>query len=247
MSSSNGRSDSAPQEGARSGSDKKPGPWDPIAGKCNSRKLGGGGLCRQPAGWGVEGMDRGPCKRHGGATSSSRKHHGKAQVLELARTFGVPVDVDPGDFCRQSLARLNGMLIWCHEMIARQSIEEHTWLLAEEEQVREVQRGGAASMPTGYFTVERARRAMKAEPSVLLKIVMEFQREANKLATKMLALNLYERQVRINEDEADLMRVAVLSAIREMRTAGLLKRGVDEEHPQLRQIVAACFREVTAA
>lgn len=98
------------QEATAVPSDNKPGIWDEISGKCNGKRLGGNGLCRQPEAWGVIGVSTGRCKRHGGSTKNHRKAAAKKAAIKAVETFGLPRDVDAPDALVEEVHRTAGIL-----------------------------------------------------------------------------------------------------------------------------------------
>ncbi len=101
---------SARQEPAADPVHDKPGQWEEIPGKCNGKRLGGNGLCRQPEGWGVIGVGTGRCKRHGGATKTHRKAAENKAAIKAVETFGLPRDVDAPDALVEEVHRTAGIL-----------------------------------------------------------------------------------------------------------------------------------------
>ncbi len=137
MSKKNGRR----QERTPDTSRKNRGIWDEIEGKCNGKRLGGDGLCRQPEGWGVIGITTGRCKRHGGAT----KNHliaAKRELLDRAIvTYGLPHEIDPTDALLDEVHRTAGWVRYLHgevEKIPEGELHKavHTALLSKYDRER---------------------------------------------------------------------------------------------------------------
>ncbi len=232
-------------------SPKKPkdeyGPHDKMPGKCNApRTTAGhkGKRCRQPAGWGVKGMNRGPCKKHGGATDSVRQHHQKAMALEAVVTYGLPRKVDPHTALLQEVWRTAGHVTWLASIIHTSDSNALVWGPTEEQMQTQKQRRGAASMPHGSFDVETHSGTIQAAPSVWLQMYQKERRHLVDVCKTAIACGIAERQVRLAETYFTIMREMQERIWIRAREAGLLADGVDERHAGLRQIAAECIRDI---
>lgn len=221
------------------------GPWDKEPGKCNARKPDGKGRCRQPAGFGVEGMTRGPCKFHGGATKSVKQHHQKAMALEAVVTYGLPRTVNPMQALEDLLFSSAGHVAYLAAVIHNSPPDALVWGPTQEQRQHQKQRGGAASMPHGRLDVEMRTGTIEAAPSVWLKLYQEERKFLMQVAKTLIDCGHEERKVRLIERYAATMFELQEEIWTRARSAGLLAKGVDETHPGLRQIAAGCFREIT--
>lgn len=61
--------------------------------KCGAER--NGRICTRPAGWGTSHAGYGACKLHGGSTPTHIKAAHTLQVIDAAKKFGVPRTVDP--------------------------------------------------------------------------------------------------------------------------------------------------------
>lgn len=224
---------------------KECGPWDEVPGKCNARRPDGSGRCRQPAGWGVEGMTRGPCKMHGGATDSVKQHHQKAMAVEAVVTYGLPREVDPHTALLQEVWRTAGHVQWLASVIHNSDPDALVWGPSEEQLQVHEQRRGAASMPHGNFQTRTQTGTIRAAPTVWLELYRKERRHLVEVSKTAIACGIAERQVKLAEDMAMLMRTAVESMLDDMHAERLLAKGVGPKNVKVREIAAACFRRVT--
>lgn len=127
------------QEPTADAGDNKPGIWEEIRGKCNGKKLGGNGLCRQPEGWGVIGVTTGRCKRHGGATKNHRKAAEKKAAKMAVETYGLPREVEPHDALMEEIHRTAGHVAWLElrvRIIEEAELKDNRFLLSMYDQER---------------------------------------------------------------------------------------------------------------
>ncbi len=83
---------------------------------CGARKRQGDGTCTRPAGWGTDHAGTGTCKLHLGATANHRAaadHAQQVSALAKAReTFGIALDVEPGDALLGLVRTSSGLCTW---------------------------------------------------------------------------------------------------------------------------------------
>ncbi len=130
---------SARQEPTAAPNDNKPGLWEEIPGKCNGKRLGGNGLCRQPEGWGVIGVGTGRCKRHGGATKTHRKTAEKKAAEKAVETYGLPREIAPHDALLEEIHRTAGHVSWLElrvRIIEEAELKDNRFMLSMYDQER---------------------------------------------------------------------------------------------------------------
>lgn len=92
---------------------------------CGARKRQGEGTCERPAGWGTSHAGTGLCKLHGGSTQSGTKaaeRQAQQGALERARkTFGIALDVEPGDALLGLVRTSSGLCAWYSSRIEQLS------------------------------------------------------------------------------------------------------------------------------
>lgn len=223
------------------------GPWDDVPGKCNSPKTDGSGKCRQTAGFGVDGVDRGPCQHHGGCFPNVKKHYQKEMAVEAVVTYGLPIEVDPHTALLQEVWRTAGHVQWLASVIHNSDPDALVWGPSEEQLQVHEQRKGAASMPHGNFQTRTQTGTIRAAPTVWLELYRKERRHLVEVSKTAIACGIAERQVKLAEDMAVLMRTAVESMLDDMHAEKLLAKGVGPKNVKVREIAAACFRRVTEA
>lgn len=90
---------------------------------CGARKKQGEGICTQPAGWGTPHPGFGSCKLHGGSTPNqvaSAQRAQTEQAVELAKqTYGLPIDVEPGEALLGLVRTAAGICAWYGLQVAQ--------------------------------------------------------------------------------------------------------------------------------
>lgn len=104
---------------------------DPLRDQCGAQKRQGEGLCALPAGWGTDHVGAGRCRRHAGNSPSGKAAGQKAlqaRILNEAMvTFGLPVDIAPGEALLQEVRRTAGHVQWLGARIAEMKPDELVW------------------------------------------------------------------------------------------------------------------------
>lgn len=79
--------------------------------------------CTQPAGWGTEHVGFGTCKLHGGTTPShiaaAQREQVERALLDAKRTYGLPLDVEPGDALLGLVRTAAGIVAWLGLQVAQ--------------------------------------------------------------------------------------------------------------------------------
>lgn len=89
---------------------------------CGARKRQGEGDCARPAGWGTSHPGWGSCKLHGGSTQSgitaAERERAEAALAEATRTYGLPLDVEPGEALLGLVRTGAGVCAWLGTQVA---------------------------------------------------------------------------------------------------------------------------------
>lgn len=89
-----------------------------------------GDTCTQAAGWGTDHPGVGRCKLHGGSTpshiASAERVKAEQALLRAQQTFGLPVDVEPGEALLDRVRRLAGVVAWLEAQIGALPVEQLT-------------------------------------------------------------------------------------------------------------------------
>lgn len=104
------------------------------AGDCGARlkqaRADGRDTCTQPAGWGTDHVGIGRCKLHGGATPNHSVNAARVQaeqaLLRAQQTYGLPVDVEPGEALLGLVRVAAGIVAWLGAQIAQLQAEDLT-------------------------------------------------------------------------------------------------------------------------
>ena len=170
---------------------KKLGPWEEAPGRCNARKLGGDGLCRQPAGWGTQHTGIGRCKRHAGSTEEHNKHAQVIAAREAQVTYGLPREVDPHTALLEEVHRTAGHVAWLALVI--QSYEDPDALaFGKGTQVRKGDSWGDTPI-------------RHAAPAVWLDLYARERRHLADVCKTAIACGIAERQVKLAEQHGEVI------------------------------------------
>lgn len=162
--------------------------------RCGARKRQGEGTCTQAAGWGTEHPGDGPCKLHGGSTSSQTtrvaRRRAEADARAVLAELGVPAVEDP----LAALLKLAGQILAWQEATAT--------LVNGLDEVRYEGATGAEQLRAEVALYERA---MDRAVSVLSAIAR---------------LNIEERLARVTERQADAVIDAIDAALAAVGVTG---------------------------
>lgn len=185
---------------------------------CGAQKRQGEGTCARPAGWGTDHVGVGFCKLHGGAT----RNHKTAAKLEKARqaveTYGLPRVVAPDVALLEEVHRSAGHVAWLARKVAEHDEDDLVWGLVETTEKN------ATEFP-GTDRVE------KAVPSVWLTLYQQERKHLAAVCKSALDAGVAERQVRLAEQQgqlmagtvqriADALLVAVVGLVNDISAAG---------------------------
>lgn len=160
------------------------------------------GTCQQYAGAGTPHLGYGPCRWHGGALPNVIKHWQVSMAQEECTRLGVPVEVDPNEALLGALYEAEGHAMWL-----RGKVEE---LLDDDPET-------AGTSPELYGKIVSASKdgnyaTGRAEPHVLWVMWTQERDRAAQLAAACIKAGIAERQVRIAEQQADML-VSVIKAV----------------------------------
>lgn len=178
---------------------------------CGAKKSTDGKPCRNAAGQGTDHYGFGRCKNHGGATEAGRKSAIKQEAREMAANYGLPVEVDPGVALLQEVYRTAG-----HVAFLQQAVGE----MGEHEMVGPVGREGIDDQG-----IESHPRTV---PSVWLNLYMEERQHLARVCKMALDVGIAERQVRIAEQQGELLAGAIRLILEDLGVA---------DHPDAPKIV----------
>lgn len=185
------------------GSTHDPAAWEPIPGRCNSRKTDGSGLCRNSAGKGTDHKGYGQCVKHGGCTPNAGKAAAKAMAVAVVEKFGLPREVHPLEAVREELWRTAGAVTFYEEILRSQGAEFGSdglvWGVVQE-----------VDKSSGEHPGVDVTRA--AKPNVYLQLYRDERAQYFKIAADMVRLGFEEREVRVTEGLGQHM-ARVLSAV----------------------------------
>lgn len=167
---------------------------------CGARRHQADGTCTLLAGWGTDHVGFGNCKLHGGATRNGRLAAFKAQVVVTgARRLGMALDVEPDEALMALIAEAASNVAVLRAEVSRL---DHRPAENEDgdEEVREPAPGIYARTyhASGFATGE-------AKPHVLVAMYDSERDRLAKLAKDAIALGLKEREVRLAEQQGQLL------------------------------------------
>lgn len=177
------------------------------ADRCQAHRKSDGKQCTQPL------EASGVCHMHG-ANGDARAKRDREQrveeVAQLARTLGVPLDVDAETGIVEEIKRTAGHIAWLREQIAELDPAALTWLQRHEERSAGRFQGRAEQRVTQSFSLQ------------LHPLVTHYLAERKHfvdVCTKAVALGLHEREIRIVEEQASLMAAAMRALINDPELA----------------------------
>ena len=86
--------------------------------------------CTQAAGWGTDHVGVGRCKLHGGSTpnhiAAAARIQAEQALLRAQQTYGLPVDVEPGEALLGLVRVAAGIVAWLGAQISQLQVEDLT-------------------------------------------------------------------------------------------------------------------------
>jgi hypothetical protein len=159
----------------------------------------GNELCTRPAGWGTEHPGHGPCKLHGGNTSSQVKAATVAKAVAAVATFGLPREIDPRDALLEEVYRSAGAVDWLHQQVQALEAKDVVWGKSEEVEKQ------ASEYPGVDVT-------HKAAVNVWVELWRAERAHLVKVAKEAINCGIEERKVRLAEQQGSLL-AGVIKAI----------------------------------
>jgi hypothetical protein len=151
----------------------------------------GNELCTRPAGWGTDHPGHGPCKLHGGNTTS----HVTAGVVAMAesavKTFGLSREIDPRDALLEEVYRTAGAVDWLAKQVQALDTASVVWGRTEE-------------------TDEGVKH--KAAPNVWVQLYQQERAHLVRVAKEAIAAGIEERKVRLAEQQGAML-ASVIKAV----------------------------------
>lgn len=148
-------------------------------------KLGNGKICRRPAGWGVAGMDRGPCKMHGGNFPDVQAHAARKEAWE---GYGAWADIDAAEAILLCIRIAAGEVFFFDNMVKQ----------LEEEDIVETE----VTRTRGFNSlgdIDETRTSNKASLHVYIRARQDAMDRLMRYSKTAIELQLDERRVRAAE------------------------------------------------
>jgi hypothetical protein len=199
-------------------------PWEPIEGRCNARKSGGDGLCRNPAGARTDHKGVGACYRHGGATANGRKHAQRVHAEQAVQTFGLPRDVDPHTALLEELWRTAGHVAWLGQVVADLEQGSIVWGVTEHR---------VGEGPEGPIDVT----TRKAAVNTWVELYQAERKHLTHVAAECVKAGIEERRTRLAEEQGLLLATVVRGILTDLGVA---------DHPDAAAVVRRHFTAATA-
>lgn len=178
--------------------------WEIKPGRCNCRKLGGDGLCRQGAGARTSHKGDGPCFRHGGSTEATTKHVerlvAERELAAAAARWEVTPDEDPKGRLAWLLGYTNAVVTWLTRQVDELEDVALTWGKTEHRE------GEGPEGPVDVTT-------RKAELNVYVSWLNQERDRAHRLAVDCAKLGIEERRVEVEEATVSALMVVVRGAV----------------------------------
>lgn len=185
----------------------------------------GNELCTRPAGWGTEHPGHGPCKLHGGNTTSQVKAATVAQAQAAVVTFGLPREVDPRDALLEEVYRSAGAVDWLHQQVQALEAEQVVWGKSEEVEKQ------AGEFP-GVDTTHRAA------VNVWVELWQKERAHLVKVAKEAISCGIEERRVRLAEQQGAMLAGAIKAILGDLDLSSEQQARVGEIVPRHLRAVA---------
>lgn len=197
----------------------------PIQRRCKARSSRTGQPCGNPPMRGAE-----VCHAHGGKApqvrQAARRNLAEQHAADAVATYGLPVEIDPGEALIDEVHRTYGHVMWLLDRVREVSPEALVWGQTDE----------TSKSATDFPGVDRT---WQAKPNVWLDL---YSRERDRLiavTTAALKAGIDERRLRLAERDATAAVEAVVRALNDPQ-AGLS----DGQRQALRTAIAAEFRRL---
>ena len=180
-----------------------------------------GAPCKRGAGWGTDHPGYGRCKLHLGRTDNHRKAAQREMAEDAVVTFGLPREIDPQAALLEEVHRTAGHVAWLQAKVAEFDADDLVWGVTSE-----VDR--AAGEHAGTDTTR------KAGANVWLTLYQSERGHLTKVAAAAIAAGVAERQVRIAEQQGQLIAQVLRGVLADLGVAGQPQAGaVVRKHLQL--------------
>lgn len=156
----------------------------------------GNELCTRPAGWGTEHPGHGPCKLHGGSTTTHVTAGVTAMATAAVATFGLPREVDPRDALLEEVYRTAGAVDWLHQQVRTLDPDAVIWGKSEEVEKQ------AGEFP-GVDVTHRAA------VNVWVELWQKERAHLVKVAKEAINCGIEERRVRLAEQQGAMLAGAI--------------------------------------
>lgn len=156
----------------------------------------GNELCTRPAGWGTEHPGHGPCKLHGGSTTTHVTAGVTAMATAAVATFGLPREVDPRDALLEEVYRTAGAVDWLHQQVRTLDPDAVIWGKSEEVEKQ------AGEFP-GVDVTHRAA------VNVWVELWQKERAHLVKVAKEAISCGIEERRVRLAEQQGAMLAGAI--------------------------------------
>lgn len=184
-------------------------PWLVVEGRCNAHKTKGDGLCRRGAGQGTDHPGVGTCSKHGGSTTSARKHAAKVKTArEVSELMAAERDLLGDNPDPQAGVMEVVRWRWAYRRVIEQLVEELLDRATPE-------------------AVDAAVLHDGERPHVLVAMLHEATESHLKACRIAIESGIAERQLRLEEDKLELI-ASVLRGV-------LVEKGVwdDDDTPEI--------------
>jgi hypothetical protein len=168
--------------------------------KCNGRKTGDRGYCKQDAGANTWHKGVGRCSRHGGASPTYINEVHRLRAQEAVGRYGLPVKIEPKAALIGELERTQG-----HVTFLELKVNE----LEEEQMVGEVGASGE-DLKTGL--VHKA----EAKANIWINMYQAERKHLEDIAKACIAAGIEERRVRLAEQQGELIASAITGVLDEL-------------------------------
>jgi hypothetical protein len=152
------------------------------------------------------------CRMHGGTTPNAQRvvkeRRQEAEIREMARTLGVPIDVDPKDAILQEIAWCAGHVAWYRSRV--QALDPDALIRGP--------RSEQLTVRTGFQAGEQTTTDSGNDVNLFLRLYNEERDRYQRLCLQAIKVGIEERRIRLEESKADLLVQGLEWMIGEART-----------------------------
>lgn len=179
-----------------------------------------GGICCQPKGWGTDHVGYGRCKRHGGSHANGKIQATKERIRKERPILGKPLNIGPHEAILREVQQTAGHVEWLRHMIQTLADQDESDVRPRDGSTFEDRHpvAGDAKGRTKRTGEESALSQFTPRgiaPSVWLEMYQTERQHLVAVCKAAVSMGVAERQVRIAEEQGNLIATVVLNIFKD--------------------------------